>query len=141
MPSGLWGGYGSGESDVEEDVDESGSQVLPVGFGQVWEGYSRALGGGLIEPQTGSNSLVDTDGEFYEGEYDGPTNVYDTTLEGVEVATVEAMDAAADAADPFIPDWFEWILNHQEEVVAVVVLFAFAYATQGTVGSPGGGSA
>lgn len=53
--------------------------------------------------------------------------------------TDEAGDAVSDAAEQVTPAWLRWVLNHQEEVVVLLVLLAFAAATNGTV-SVGGGS-
>lgn len=47
-------------------------------------------------------------------------------------------DLPDDPVDPFTPDWLDWVLNNQEVVALGVVVLAFAYATEGTVGTPGG---
>lgn len=43
------------------------------------------------------------------------------------------------APKDYTPAWLRWVLNHQEEVVVLLVLLAFAAATNGSV-SVGGGS-
>jgi hypothetical protein len=81
------------------NVSELTPNVQLADMGKLYEGYTRALGGGLVEPQTGSASVLDPGGEFEGKEWSGNAFAPDVILEGGGKVGEKSVDLAAKAAE------------------------------------------
>lgn len=70
-----------------------------------------------------------------EGNTAGPgdTEMWTPTPDDLDRTWTDATDAAGDAADAATPAWLRWVLDNQEIVVVLLVVLAFANATDGTI--------
>lgn len=91
--------------------------------------------GGLV-------SLIDNEPGNTAGP--GDSAAFDPDGDG-EASVGEQVDAAldlggnvADAAGDTAPGWVTWLLDHQEEALIGGVVLLALFATEGTVGTPGG---
>jgi hypothetical protein len=84
-------GTPGGENDMS--LGEAYNSIMPGDTDWI-EAYTRAATGGLIDPSTGSNAFVDTDGDFYQDgvDYDGPTGAFETIQGGATIVGNEGVE-------------------------------------------------
>lgn len=91
MPEWISGVSGLSPGEV---ADTTGNVVSTT-----WDGYQRALGGGLVDPSTGTPAITDPS-------FDGPVvpndNVLEYAREGIDQTTEDAAYAGGDAAGELI---------------------------------------
>ncbi|MFC7226318.1 hypothetical protein N0B31_02800 [Salinirubellus salinus] len=147
-------------SSIEEDLEANGIDPADAGYqefddGDTWDGsndwwsglvetaqnpidratnpYDTVAGAadaaalGFDEGFGGLYSLVDDESGNTAGS--GQSEMW-TPTEGNVDQTVEDFQNAAEAATP---GWLDWTLNNQEFVVGLLLVLAFAAATNGTV--------
>lgn len=120
---------GGGFADWDTWVDNED----PGPVGDFAEGVTYSLVRGSVDSEEAAEQAVD-DGVSSLSHEETTNLAADLIAEPAGVT----IDGAQDVADEVTPGWFDWIVDNQEIVVAVLVVFAFAYATQGTVGTRGG---
>jgi hypothetical protein len=92
-------------------------------------GAADAAALGFDEGVGGLSSYVDDEPGNTAGTGDSPA------VSLAPWAVDEYADAAGDAADAATPNWLKWVMDNQEVTLLILVVLAFAYATDGTVGT------
>ena len=124
----TWDGSNDWWSGLVETVENPVDRVTnPY---DTFAGAADAAALGFDEGVGGLVSLVDDEPGNTAGP--GQSEMWTPTEENIDETLQDAQNAANDAAEAATPRWLAWTLDNQEVVVGLLVVLAFAAATNGT---------